>query len=682
MNGMLEHLRRAVLPAADGVPDGRLLDEFRAKRDEAAFTALLRRHGPMVLGVCRRVLRQQQDAEDAFQATFVVLARKAALIRTQAVGNWLYGVAYRTALKAKTMSAKRRLKERQAGLRPRPDTDENWQELLPLLDRELSRLPERYRAPVVLCELEGKSRKEAAEQLGLPEGTLSSRLARGRALLARRLGGRAPAAVGVLTLAREASAGVPAGLLGSAAAAATGTATGRAGELASWMLRGMLLNKLLRTTALVLALAFAALGGGAGVYQTAAGQGEAARKGSADGGAKPNQQTPTERELKLLEGTWEMITVASDGKKQNTPAGRTTQLTFRGEAFTLERDGKVIAKGTLKVDPSKKPHPLDLTFSEGDMAGKTTLAIYEIQGDELQEGFAITGNERPTGFTTEKGNNRLVFTYRRVKPGEAARKELKQLEGTWEQVNSVVDGEAEEFAEGVRNRVIIRGDSYTWESAGQLTSRGTLRVDPGKKPKAIDLTVGEGPDKGETYHGIYETSGDELRICSVPPGEARPTKFASRQGSGRSLSTFRRVKTGNARDEAIRQELKRLEGTWEIVSVVGDGKEQDFGRPIRITIRGDRFTAERFGTPSGKTLIGKGPLKVDPSKKPKTIDFVTTEGPGKGTKALMLYEFNGDELRLCETTPDDTRKDLLRPTTFSAGPGSGRAITTLRRTAP
>jgi RNA polymerase sigma-70 factor (ECF subfamily) len=686
LNGVIGHLRRAVLPGADDVTDGRLLDEFRARRDESAFTALLRRHGPMVLGVCRRVLRQQQDAEDAFQATFLVLARKAASIRTQAVGNWLYGVAYRTAMKAKTMTAKRRVKELQAGLRPRPDAAEDWQELLPLLDRELSRLPERYRAPVVLCELEGKSRKEAAAQLGLPEGTLSSRLARGRALLARRLGGRAPAAVGVLALAREASAGVPAGLLGSTAAAATGTTTGRVGELAGWVLKGMLLNKLLGITALVVALALVALGGGVGAYQSAVGQGEVTKRGAADGGAKTNQQTPRERELKLLEGTWEMIAVSSDGKKQNTPAGRTTRLTFRGEEFTLERDGKVIARGTLKVDPSKKPRALDLTFTEGDMAGKTTLAIYEIKGDELQEGFAITGNKRPTGFTTEKGNNRLVFTYRRVKPGDGkedpVRQELKRLEGTWEQVASVVDGEAEEFAEGVRNRVMIRGNSYTWESAGQPTSQGTLKVDPGKKPRAIDLTVREGPDKGETYRGIYELSGDELQICSVPPGGARPTAFTAGLDSGRSLSTFRRVKPEDGKEDPVRQELKLLEGTWEVVSVVADDKQQDHGKPIHITIRGDRFTAERLGTPTGKSLIGKGSLKVDPSKKLKAIDFLTTEGPGKGTKALMLYEWKGEELRLCEARPDETRKDLPRPTAFSAEPGSGRVITTLRRKAP
>jgi RNA polymerase sigma factor (sigma-70 family) len=577
MNGVMRHLRRAALPGADGVSDGRLLDDFRARRDEAAFEALLRRHGPMVLGVCRRVLRQQEDAEDAFQATFLVLARKAASIRTQAVGNWLYGVAYRTAMKARAMTAKRRIKERQARQMPRPEPEEDWRELLPVLDRELSRLPDRYRAPVVLCELEGKSRKEAAGQLGLAEGTLSSRLARGRAILARRLGGRTPvAAVGVLDPAREASARVPAGLLGATAAAATGTAPARVAALTTGVLKTMLLNKLRNRAALGLALALLVLGVGTGAYQmSAVGQDVAPPPSTASGRAAPQKQTDEQKERKMLEGTWEMIAVESDGKKQDATQ-RKTRLTFRDKAFTLEQGEKVTARGTFTIDPSKKPRPLDLTFTEGGMAGKTVPAIYEVKGDELWECFAATGDARPTGFTAEKGSNRLLFIYRRVKsaevPGEGGREELDLL-----------------------------------------------------------------------------------------------------------ISTAALKESWAAHGEAVRKELKMLEGTWEMVFVVGDGKQQDFGRPIHITIRGDRFTAERVGTSTGKSLIGKGPLKVDPGKKPKAIDFITTEGPGKGTQALMLYEVLGDELRLCETRADESRKDLPRPTEFSAGPGSGRAISTLRR---
>ena len=180
---VLHRLRAAALvPAASGPGDGPLLEQFVARRDEAAFAALLRRHGPMILGVCRRVLRHEQDAEDAFQATFLVLARRAAaVVPPQMVGNWLYGVAHQTAVKARATTAKRRARERQVMQMPDPAVADPdfWPELQPLLDRELSRLPDMYRVAMVLCDLEGKTRKEAARQLGVPEGTLAARVPSG-----------------------------------------------------------------------------------------------------------------------------------------------------------------------------------------------------------------------------------------------------------------------------------------------------------------------------------------------------------------------------------------------------------------------------------------------------------------------------------------------------------------------
>ncbi len=178
----------ALGPDGAGPTDRELLEQYVACRDEAAFEGLLRRHGPIVLGVCRRVLRNQADAEDAYQATFLVLVRKAAAIRSGNVGSWLYGVAHNTALKALAMNRKRRTKEREAGSVSRtPTAEPGWCELRAVLDTELSRLPDKYRAPLVLCDLEGKTIKEAARQLGCPQGTAATRLARGRTLLARRL---------------------------------------------------------------------------------------------------------------------------------------------------------------------------------------------------------------------------------------------------------------------------------------------------------------------------------------------------------------------------------------------------------------------------------------------------------------------------------------------------------------
>ena len=151
MSSVLRHLR-AVCVADEGATDGQLLKCFLDQQDEAAFEALVRRHGAMVLGVCRRVLQNPHDAEDAFQATFLVLVRKAAsIVPREMVGNWLYGVAYRTALKAKAAAIKQRAKEMQVKDMPRhesADDDLIWRNLQPLLDRELNRLPDKYRVPV------------------------------------------------------------------------------------------------------------------------------------------------------------------------------------------------------------------------------------------------------------------------------------------------------------------------------------------------------------------------------------------------------------------------------------------------------------------------------------------------------------------------------------------------------
>ncbi len=170
--------------------DGQLLEAFVKRRDEAAFASLMNLHGPMVLGICRRVLRDHHDAEEAFQATFLILSRKAAsIMHRNHVGSWLYSVAYRTALHFQRLKNKRRIHEIQDSnsLEPVVAPQQAWREIVPLLDRELNSLPEKYRVPLILCDLEGRTHKDVAIELGCPEGTLSGRLMRARNLLAKRL---------------------------------------------------------------------------------------------------------------------------------------------------------------------------------------------------------------------------------------------------------------------------------------------------------------------------------------------------------------------------------------------------------------------------------------------------------------------------------------------------------------
>jgi RNA polymerase sigma factor (sigma-70 family) len=266
---VLRHIHRLTHSSGlDGLSDGQLLERFAVGAEEAAFAALVRRHGPMVLGVCRRVLRHGPDAEDAFQATFLVLFRRAhALDRIRSVANWLYTVAYHVALRARADALRRQRHERDGLNVPRePSRSEHaGSDLQPALDEELNRLPDKYRAPVVLCYLEGKTTAEAGRLLGWPPGTVKGRLSRARALLRARLLRRgvtlAAGLVGTL-LAGRASATVS-GSLVTAAVQATATPSPRAALLAREALRTSLPGKVKLALALVMALG--AVIGGAGV---------------------------------------------------------------------------------------------------------------------------------------------------------------------------------------------------------------------------------------------------------------------------------------------------------------------------------------------------------------------------------------------------------------------------------
>jgi RNA polymerase sigma-70 factor (ECF subfamily) len=178
----------------DEPSDAEFLRLFATTRSEAAFEALVRRHGPMVEGVCRRILGEVHSAEDAFQAVFMILVRKSASIRRpELLANWLYGVACRIARKAKISALRKESRERRAGRMPTQEQqllDLEWAELKAVLDEELSQLPEKYRAPLVLCYLCGQTNAQAAAQLGWPSGSMSERLSRAREMLRKRLNRR------------------------------------------------------------------------------------------------------------------------------------------------------------------------------------------------------------------------------------------------------------------------------------------------------------------------------------------------------------------------------------------------------------------------------------------------------------------------------------------------------------
>jgi RNA polymerase sigma factor (sigma-70 family) len=261
---VVKHIHRmATGNAGAGQSDRQILDRFSANRDESAFSVLVSRHGPMVLRVCRRVLQHEQDAEDAFQAVFLVLARNSASIRKrEALAEWLHGVSYRTAMKAKRTAARRRTHEArlQAGAATciaKP----TWDDVQSVLDEELQRLPKAFRAAFVHCVLEGKSGPQAARELGIPEGTVSSRVTRARLLLRERLcrrGIQLGALLAALSVA-ESAEGAPTAILVSAirliaaGGSVSATISPRVAELAAAMTRALCLSKVKILSAVLLA---------------------------------------------------------------------------------------------------------------------------------------------------------------------------------------------------------------------------------------------------------------------------------------------------------------------------------------------------------------------------------------------------------------------------------------------
>jgi RNA polymerase sigma factor (sigma-70 family) len=371
--------------------DGELVQRFAGTQDEAAFTVLMQRHGPLVLHVCRRILRHEQDAEDAFQATFLVLARKAGSIRKQtAVASWLYGVAYRIARAAKTAAKRRRDRESCAVCPPveQPSSEMAWRELQAILDEELNRLPEKYRAPFVLCCLEGMSKKEAARELGRKEGTVSSRLAQARNLLQKRLGRRGVSLsallCGTAVAHNTAAAAMPpvlaAATIKTSLAFALSQTLGSgartvAVELAEGFLKGMAATRLKAGAALLFLLCVAGAGLAAAVALRQPGADDQA--GSAERHRPPadkdtKKRSPRPRDLAARPVTRKFRAEDAEGKM--TVAGR-----------VLDRDGQPLPGARVEVvagefrqagQPSLPgPGKKVLTSGQSDDQGKFRLTL-------------------------------------------------------------------------------------------------------------------------------------------------------------------------------------------------------------------------------------------------------------------------------------------------------------------
>jgi RNA polymerase sigma factor (sigma-70 family) len=426
----IQELARTVAPG-----DAELLNRFVAGRDdrpagcagerEAAFAALVRRHGRMVFDVCRCVLGHDADAEDAFQATFLVLARNAASVRkASSLASWLHGVAHRVARKARAAAARRREVESRAANRQTADpNNRNWGEVQQVIHEELLALPERLRAVLVLCYLEGLTQDRAADALGLSKAAVKKRLERGRARLRDRLTRRGfgPVAVLAAFASPAAVSAVPHPLETTATRAAVQFATDPHAAaasipasvlaLAGGGLRSMFAAKvkiaLCLLPVLALGVVFAGNPGVPGIPVRLTPLATAADD------TKDAKETPAGKEAKWLAGEWRVRHVETDG-----------EALFKDddlkEARIVFKDNKAEVKGfevifvrdfSFKLDPTKNPKEIDVTFLEGPEKGTTFEGIYLVRKDEMRICLRLMTPElgRPKGYATVSGTTLYTF---------------------------------------------------------------------------------------------------------------------------------------------------------------------------------------------------------------------------------------------------------------------------------
>jgi RNA polymerase sigma factor (sigma-70 family) len=376
LQSLLHSLRQAAGRGAGDAPgDGELLHRWLSGREELAFEVLVWRHGPLVLGVCRRVLTRDSDVEDAFQATFLALVRKAGSVRDGgSLAAWLHRVAWRVALRARRTACRR---EELPLTGEEPGRDAPGGELGELLDAEIDRLPERYRRAVVLCLLEGHSQPEAARLLGVPVGTLSSLLCRGRERLRRRLEryGLSPQPAPV--------AAVPAGLvapavriaLSSTCDGAAGAVPARVAELASGVIAEMSRQKLLTGWAIVLAVAVLLGGGSVPLFNFIAPRGVAADVAKeVEPEPDPTLVEPFDGKLRLK---WKVLRPDEKRYSLTKNKGKLTITTQRGTIHAEADRTEIKAKNLFLLNNPSPKKDFEVTVC---ISGFTPKEIYQQGG--------------------------------------------------------------------------------------------------------------------------------------------------------------------------------------------------------------------------------------------------------------------------------------------------------------
>jgi RNA polymerase sigma factor (sigma-70 family) len=556
------------------LPDRELLRLFRDGRDEAAFHGLLCRHGPMVLDVCRNLLRNEAEAEDAFQATFLVFAQKAGAIRqTGSVGSFLYGVAYRTALKARAEFARRQKHETRKASQTNPATpdDLSWRDVQELVHAELDRFAERYRAPLVLCYLQGKTQDEAALLLGVSKAALKKQLERARALLRVRLlrRGLGPAAVllagawpGAATSAGPAPALVSATVRAVTSLAAGHVAAGlvstQVAALTERVMTAMFLTKVRIVTAVALALALVAFLGGF-AFRALPGPGLAAADPALAAPAKADGESPKGADAKKdqdpLQGEWAKtetklsgrIRLVFDGRPTPVPGSKalTIRWTPPGEEGAGGAPGGGLgggfggaggpgggigggtggAAGTAGLPGRGIPRGSRVGYELKEKEGKKILVLKARNQDDFEVPYKLEGDTLTLdGGVFEVGGRGGRPAFLKV-----------DLKGEWKRVDTALEDKLRKACPGVdvdgfsikiecgRQRLVIAANTMTVQPDGRIRFEDCVVA---RLPLARDGAKSGSPTTIRSEHALVKLENPAHTVTDLGTGTILAVEFA------------------------------------------------------------------------------------------------------------------------------------------------------------